>query len=264
MGAGWAVIEDRGQRPYMEDRNISAEKILPNVLLFGVFDGHNGYEVADFCKAHLGSIVRQELNTTKTVERSLESAVIKLDQSGSRDVDLPHTKDVGSTACVVLVTDSDIWFVNVGDSRAIVRTDGVTKQMTIDHKPTLKSEADRVTKHGGFISNTDGTWRINGRLNVSRSIGDWSMRPFIISSPTVSHFQREGKRHEFLIIASDGLFDVMTNEEVALMIESQPHTRKGVSTALKLLVSDSRSRGSTDNITIIYIGLFIGTGRRMV
>lgn len=261
VGSGWAVIQDKGNRPYMEDRYITAEKIRDTVLLFGVFDGHNGSALAEYCRVNMGDMVRQELtSSTCTVEKSLESAVERLDQRGNEDDSLPPTRDVGSTACVVVVTAEDVWFVNVGDSRAFIKTDGVIRQMTVDHKPMLKSESDRVKRNGGFISNTDGTWRINGRLNVSRSIGDWAMRPFIISSPTIKHHHRQGKTHEFVILASDGLFDVMSNEDVASIIESRPHTKKGVSNALRMLIVESRARGSTDNITIIYIGLLIKPG----
>lgn len=245
----------------MEDRHIIAEKIGDDALLFGVFDGHNGDEIAVYCKAHIGAHIRMAVSEMHqqniSVERALQTAVASLDQEGSIDSRLPKSKDVGSTACMVVMTVDDVWFVNVGDSRALLKAGDVTRQMTVDHKPMLQSESDRVRRFGGFLSNTDGSWRINGRLNLSRSIGDWSMRPFIVSSPTIKHYSRQSKSNEYIVIASDGLFDVMTNEDVSKVIDAQPHTQSGLSSALKTLVSESRQRGSTDNITIIYIGLFI-------
>lgn len=265
FGAGWAVIEDIGQRPHMEDRYIAAEKISAEMLLFGVFDGHNGAEVAVYCKTNLGGHIKREMadhtrlhsQHSKPVEHALTAAIEELDRMGSIDPTLPKAKDVGSTACMVVVTLNHIWFVNVGDSRALLRMDSGVRQMSVDHKPNLKSESDRVRRHGGFISNTDGSWRINGRLNLSRSIGDWSMRPFIVPHPTLKHHQRQGSSNEYVILASDGLFDVMSNVDVTDIVDQSPHTREGLTRALKALVSESRKRGSTDNITIMYVGLSI-------
>lgn len=260
MGNGWAVIEDIGDRVRMEDRYIAAQMIASDVLLFGVFDGHNGGDVASYCTSHIATHITRELSDTshlahqRPVEYALTAAIEKLDMAGSF---LPGMHDVGSTACMVVLTTDDAWFVNVGDSRAIIQLDGQVHQMTLDHKPTLKSEVERVQRHGGFISNTDGTWRINGRLNLSRSIGDWSMRPFIIPTPSIRHYRRAGSSvvDEYTVLASDGLYDVMTNQDVVHTIDSYPHTKGGLSRALSSLVVESRRRGSRDNITIVYIGL---------
>lgn len=272
LGAGWAVIEDNGDRMYMEDRFVAAQSIVPGVLLFGVFDGHNGPEVSSYCKTHIAEHIRTQLNDRshltfpKPIEHALAAAIEKLDTVASMDRKLPAAMDVGSTACIAMLTLDDVWFVNVGDSRAIIKTNHEVNQMTLDHKPNLKSETDRVKKHGGFISNTDGTWRINGRLNLSRSIGDWSMRPFIVPSPTIQHHRRPLREvdgadcvdcNEYIVIASDGLFDVMSNKDIVEIIDSQPHTRAGVTTALRELVTESRFRGSGDNITVVYVGLAI-------
>lgn len=272
VGAGWAVIEDNGDRAYMEDRHIAASEISDGVLLFGVFDGHNGVSVADYCKDHITGHIRAELadkchrRHLLPVEHALAAAVERLDMTGSRD--LSSSQDVGSTACMVMLTLEDAWFVNVGDSRAILRTKGGVKQMSVDHKPMLRSESERVMRNGGFVSNTDGSWRVNGRLNLSRSVGDWSMRPFIIPTPTITHHPRippsrtydPGGRtdaDEYIVLATDGLFDVMTNNAIVEVIDNHPHTRAGISQALQELVTTSRDRKSGDNITILYIGLSI-------
>lgn len=271
MGEGWAVIEDNGDRTYMEDRFVAAESIGTGVLLFGVFDGHNGSALSEYCKTHVAAHIRTELadkrhrSYPKPVEHALSAAMESMDKAGSMDTALPASKDVGSTACLVLLTINNAWFVNVGDSRGIIKTRGQVQQMTVDHKPMVKSESDRVRKHGGYLSNTDGSWRINGRLNLSRSIGDWTMRPFIVPTPTVSHHHRPDHTstcgladcNEYIVIASDGLFDVMQNEDITRIVDAQPHTRDGLASALKTLVLESRMRGSSDNITIMYVGLSV-------
>lgn len=272
LGDGWAVIEDNGDRVYMEDRHIAGAEVSSGILLFGVFDGHNGSVVADYCRDRITAHIRTELADKRhrqhslPVEHALAAAVEKLDLVGEGDVSLP--RDTGSTACMVMLTLEDAWFVNVGDSRAILRMRGRVLQMSVDHKPMLRSESERVLRHGGFVSNTDGSWRVNGRLNLSRSIGDWSMRPFIIPTPMIKHHPRKakpqlqdpGKRtqeDEYIVLATDGLYDVMTNEAIIAVIDSHPHTRDGITRALRELVATSRDRKSGDNITVMYIGLSV-------
>lgn len=259
MGEGWAVIEDIGGRSRMEDRFVAAQRVAADVMLFGVFDGHNGAGVAGYCSSHVASHIRRELSDNshlqhqRPVEHALATAIEGLDSAGRM---LPGMDDVGSTACMLVLTAKDAWFVNVGDSRAIVRVGRKVHQMTLDHKPTVKSELDRVRRYGGFVSNTDGTWRVNGRLNLSRSIGDWSMRPFIIPTPTIVRYSRATDIvEEYVVLGSDGLYDVMTNQEVATMVDAEPHTERGIALALNSLVVESRRRGSQDNITIVYVGL---------
>lgn len=276
LGDGWAVIEDNGERSNMEDRYLAAQQLARGVLMFGVFDGHNGDAVAVYCKNMVTLHMQRELADVKhlthasPVEHALLAAVKELDDQGSVDSTLPWAKDVGSTACMVVLTHDDVWFVNVGDSRAILRMKEGVHQMTVDHKPTLQSESDRVRRNGGFLSNNDGTWRINGRLNLSRSIGDWQMRPFIIATPMIQHHSRKGREqgtmssgmNEYIVIASDGLWDVMSNEYVSHIIDSHPHTRAGITQALQDLVRLSRLKRSGDNITIMYIGLNVNKTRR--
>lgn len=272
LGQGWAVIEDNGDRAYMEDRHLASAEISEGILLFGVFDGHNGSSLAEYCRDHIARHIRTELADKRhrrhqlPVEHALSAAVEMLDAVGAKDPSL--LMDVGSTACMVMLTLEDAWFVNIGDSRAILRTKGGVRQMSTDHKPLLRTEWDRVVRYGGFVSNTDGCWRINGRLNLSRSIGDWSMRPFIIPTPMIQHHPRKARLRyrdpggrdgtdEYIVLATDGLFDVMNNAAIIDVIDSHPHTRDGITRALRQLVAISRARKSGDNITIMYIGLSI-------
>ena len=74
----------------------------------------------------------------------------------------------GCTACVVLITDSEIYCANAGDSRAVLCVDARAVEMSIDHKPELATEKARIEKAGGFVEEN----RVKGILNLSRSLGD--------------------------------------------------------------------------------------------
>jgi serine/threonine protein phosphatase PrpC len=74
----------------------------------------------------------------------------------------------GCTATVVLVTDTEIYCANAGDSRGVVSNSGKAIEMSIDHKPELPTERERIEKAGGFVEEN----RVKGVLNLSRSLGD--------------------------------------------------------------------------------------------
>ena len=76
---------------------------------------------------------------------------------------------MGCTACIALVTKTELYIANVGDSRCVL-TEGLnTYDLSDDHKPENEEESKRITEAGGFVSN-DG--RVNGELSLSRAIGD--------------------------------------------------------------------------------------------
>lgn len=74
----------------------------------------------------------------------------------------------GCTANVVLINDKNIFIANSGDSRSVLRSNKDTIALSIDHKPELPEEHNRIVKAGGYVA--DG--RINGNLNLSRAMGD--------------------------------------------------------------------------------------------
>lgn len=75
----------------------------------------------------------------------------------------------GCTAIVLLMKQGNLYVANAGDSRCVAAVGGKAVAMSTDHKPTLSREKQRVIK-AGFSVNAEG--RIDGNLNLSRSIGD--------------------------------------------------------------------------------------------
>ena len=76
--------------------------------------------------------------------------------------------NVGTTACVVLLTEEEIICANVGDSRAVLTQSTSTYDLSDDHKPENEDEAIRIIEAGGSIEDN----RVNGKLSLSRAIGD--------------------------------------------------------------------------------------------
>jgi len=140
----------------------------------------------------------------------------------------------GSCAvCVLLDSPNDRMVVaNIGDSRAVLCRGGKAIALTRDHKPTCPDEIARIVQAGGFVS----MGRTNGQLAVSRSLGDYTFKvdeiyandgfsrrykrmdaPIVSAQPeiTVVDFDSED---DFLIVACDGLFDVMSNDDVVKFV----------------------------------------------
>lgn len=137
----------------------------------------------------------------------------------------------GSTAVGVLLYDDMIYSINVGDSRAVLCRSGDALELTRDHKPNDPSEQSRVESLGGSVKwhgyvdaqgepiEPYGAYRINGNLAVARAIGDRDLRPYVTGEPEVKAFTRDDVRDEFIVIASDGLWDVFSSDEVVTFVK---------------------------------------------
>ncbi|XXG80241.1 hypothetical protein AAC387_Pa09g1158 [Persea americana] len=137
----------------------------------------------------------------------------------------------GTTA--VTLIKQDLVIGNVGDSRAVLgtRDEGnalVAIQLTVDLKPDLPREAARIEKHGGMVRMDEGDvprlcakYAYSG-LAMSRAFGDFELKQYgLISIPEISYHQIT-QRDEFIIVATDGVWDVLSNEEAVDIVASTP------------------------------------------
>ncbi|KAI3468536.1 hypothetical protein Pfo_025199 [Paulownia fortunei] len=222
------------------------------VHYFGVYDGHGGPHFAIMCKEKMHAILKEELmrfpmrqnqiGTSSpreppplpppgitTDESVLQEAwrrvisrcfsrteMVALHTCGCGSVgflcgcDRSAVSYSGSTAVAVVLTEKHIVVGNCGDSRAVLYRGGRVVPLSFDHKPDRADEKARIQASGGRVFNTD-TARVEGILAMSRAIGDSYLKPYVISEPEVT-FTRRDAEDEFLILASDGLWDVMSTE----------------------------------------------------
>lgn len=153
---------------------------------------------------------------------------------------------------MVVVTQGDsIYVAHAGDSRAIlVHSSGKVTALTSDHKPNRPDERKRVQDLGGSVVFW-GVWRVEGILAVSRAIGDRMLKPFVIAEPEVKQHTR-ARNDWFLVVASDGVWDTITNEDAAEI--AMKHT-DDVQDAAKHIMDEAYARGSLDNICVMVIDL---------
>lgn len=139
----------------------------------------------------------------------------------------------GTTAVVVLKQGEDLLVANLGDSRAVLgtkRKDGVAAvPLTTDLKPNLPGEADRIRRSNGRVfalkeePGVARAWMPRvycPGMAMSRSFGDFVMKKHgILSTPVVTHHHITSD-DLFIVLATDGVWDVLSNEEVVSIVQS--------------------------------------------
>ncbi|XP_047329372.1 protein phosphatase 2C 37-like [Impatiens glandulifera] len=280
----FGITSIRGRRKDMEDavaahpsfyrRRRSDEKMnKPSDLhFFGVYDGHGCSHVAMKCKDRFHGIVKEELEGAdeeeviiwkelmdRSFSRMDREAVVHVSSSNCRcELQPPRCDAVGSTAVVALVTPEKIVVSNCGDSRAVLCRNAVATPLSSDHKPDRPDELDRIEKAGGRVIYWDGA-RVLGVLAMSRAIGDHYLKPFVISEPEVTVTDRTAE-DEFLILASDGLWDVVSNETACAVVRmcllsGAGGGDKACSDASIVLTRLALARHSSDNVSVLVVDL---------
>jgi len=244
-----------GRRGYMEDRfvaeiNFGAAETKQS--LFGVFDGHGGELAAQYCTDNIPVHIRASKVLQTDPAATLTQAFERTDQDFCTLASAEFLDD-GSTAVVALIRDNVVYCANAGDSRCILSRGAIAIPLSEDHKPNRPDERQRINELGGFVKFL-GVWRTQGILAVSRAIGDLSLKKFVIPTPDIVRLELTDK-DEFIVLASDGVWDAMTNQEVVDMLHSRPNLMIKPELAARAIVTESFRRGSFDNITAVVVSL---------
>ena len=304
----WGFTSVCGKRPEMEDAVAIAPRMLKipiqmltgnkmydgmntnvsqqTVHFFGVYDGHGGSQVANYCRDRMHLALAEEIELYKegliigsTKEdcqdqwkKSFTNCFLKVDDEvgGKGNCEPVAPETVGSTAVVAIVCSSHIIVSNCGDSRAVLCRGKESMALSVDHKPNREDEYARIEEAGGKVIQWNGH-RVFGVLAMSRSIGDRYLKPWIIPEPEVTFIPR-AKDDECLILASDGLWDVMSNEEACDLARRRIllwHKKNGselssvrgegidpaAQAAAEYLSNRATQKGSKDNITVVVVDL---------
>lgn len=239
VGVDVRSIKAKGPRPYMEDYTCIGE-VGKDKLLIGVFDGHGGEDVAKMCSTRTIPIMKTLLQSIPDVAVCLRQLYAKLDEE-SKEL----SNGMGCTAVIVVMSDDRIWFSNCGDAMAAIKVkNDAPCFMTQDHKVETLAETERIQKAGGLITYLGGCARVYGTLNIARSIGDHFLKTYVISEPYISSLSISKAYVDWIVIASDGLWDVYS--PAALMEDME-----SFSYDLTKLVRQTYLKGSMDNVSIV-------------
>jgi serine/threonine protein phosphatase PrpC len=244
---------------------------------FAVYDGHAGTVCAKYCVQHVHVNVARDGEFPRDQEKAVINGLLTTEKEftkGCHALNLVHSS--GTTAIIALFNDNTLTIANVGDSRAVLCRAGVAVPMSIDHKPGRPDEMKRISVAGGKVGVTEDEAfdRVSmpcccrslrrkvsskplrvfpGGLSVARTIGDIGLKAtgLIISTPeakTVSLVQDD----EVLVLACDGVWDVLSNQDVVDI------ARKNRGDPEKASIEIARRAfryGSNDNISVITIAL---------
>ncbi|XP_042028818.1 probable protein phosphatase 2C 25 [Salvia splendens] len=254
-GEAYSVYSKRGKRGGdLEDRYAAVLDIHGDSkqAFFGVFDGHGGAGAAEFASTRLEkNIMKEVVKRGDEMEEAVKEGYLATDSEFLK-------KDIrGGTCCLTaLVHKGDLVVSNTGDCRAVMSRGGVAEALTVDHRPSLVEERERIESLGGYVDCCHGVWRVHGSLAVSRAIGDRHLKEWVVAEPETKIFKIRPDC-EFLILASDGLWDNVSNQEAVDIIRDlcvgvdKPKTL----TACKKLADLSLTRGSLDDISIMVVHL---------
>jgi len=260
----------------MEDAHSTVPVVpgFPTCSFYGVYDGHCGHTIAKYSSENLlneflkhsdlVSIINSENNNKDQIEPAVMSKVM---QEGFVILDdymrtIPPWKNgedqSGTTAVCAFITQNDVICANCGDSRAIFCRAGELGMVTRDHKPYIDDERRRIENAGGSVM----MQRVNGSLAVSRALGDYeykctqnmpSVEQQVSPEPEIFSLVRDAEKDEFLLIACDGIWDVMSNAEVLEFVYKQLQIREDRAEICDNLIEECFQRGSRDNMSVVLV-----------
>ncbi|KAL5743245.1 hypothetical protein ACOSQ2_026361 [Xanthoceras sorbifolium] len=257
----WGSFATRGRRETMEDTHFLMPRMCneKDIHVFGIFDGHRGSAAAEFAARALPGFLQNLSSTSSPVDALLEAfvrtdAVFRNELDSYRKSKRVIQKDwhPGCTAVAALIIRNRLFVANAGDCRVIVCRGGHPYALSRDHVASCPEERERVVNAGGQVKWQVDTWRVGpAALQVTRSIGDDDLKPAVTAEPEITETVLSSE-DEFLIMASDGLWDVVSNEEAVNIIRD---TVKEPGMCSKRLATEAAERGSKDNITVIVVFL---------
>lgn len=248
---------EKGRRRKMEDSFTMVNNLFegvegkPQLGYFAIFDGHGGKAASEWASKNLHTIIAEELASKGTSEIDaalMEHCFTEADQKMiASGVEYPGCT---ATVCIVDKANSAIHIANVGDSHAylIVKDAEAPTLLTTEHRCTNPEEKARIEGLGGFVAGD----KVNGLLDVTRSLGDGAMKTFLTAAPAYKKVTYNPEVDSVVVIACDGLWDCVTPEEVEKTIWGNIFALENTPS---ILTVSAMKAGSKDNISSIVIRL---------
>eukprot|EP00406_Dinophysis_acuminata_P074608 CAMPEP_0179257578 /NCGR_PEP_ID=MMETSP0797-20121207/24861_1 /TAXON_ID=47934 /ORGANISM="Dinophysis acuminata, Strain DAEP01" /LENGTH=516 /DNA_ID=CAMNT_0020965561 /DNA_START=154 /DNA_END=1704 /DNA_ORIENTATION=+ len=289
QGNAWVcagVCSAQGVRPTHEDAHLILcdwHQVPGPAALFAVFDGHGGPAAAQHASSHLAGELQEEVHAHGWASEdarcgAAECAFLALDQALRRDLGAERLHHCGSTCVAAVVwpegaggaaggsTRYRLQFSNVGDSRGLLARGGGLIGQTTDHKPDAPDELQRIREAGGDVTTSSmpgAPPRVDGVLACARALGDFRFKDDTSRPPERQKVSPLPDACEFacwpgdiVVLACDGVFDVLTSAEVAGLVCSE--LPAGTSAAApdlalvaKAVVDEALRRNTLDNVTCL-------------
>ena len=242
-----------------------------NLSYFAIFDGHGGKEVASFLSINLHHYLINELNNIQfgindeeninNIIECIKLAFIKIDKDILANDNLAN--DVGSTATLIFIYYNNLNAIenynnenqnlertlicaNIGDSSGYLINKSNIKLITKHHKCEDASEVKRIRDQGGIVFQG----RIFGKLILTRTLGDKEMKKYGVIPEPDFYIKKIEKDDFFVIIASDGIWDVINEDELFKIGKEKKLSSEAFS---KKIMDIAKERDTRDNSSCIVI-----------
>ena len=257
---------------FREDQNIDSETLMEdksksienfnndkNQMVFEIFDGHGGDEMSTYLQANLAKIYKQNLLLNKgNIILSLKNAFHDADDEMRGQLNM---EGLGSTGTLVHIVRRlgpvlEVYSANVGDSRVSLISPEHIIRLSYDHRTTDEKEKKRILESGMEIIDD----RICGTLMLTRIFGNYEYKEEnengnnkgLICEPFISKIEIDLTiENQFLILASDGIWDILTEEEVQNIIKKYQDTQKICSIIIKKCLENE----AWDNMSVFAVKL---------
>lgn len=262
-GLKFGVASMQGWRVEMEDAHMVKTNLgtgsLKDWSYFAVFDGHAGARVSAHCAEHLLEAIVATEEFQEDIKKGIHNGFLELDNQMRLLPELSSGEDKsGTTAVCAFISPRLIYVANCGDSRAVLCRSGIPVFSTQDHKPGLPTEFDRIVKAGGSVT----IERVNGSLAVSRALGDYDYKnvegrgpceQMVSPEPEIFVRDRDDSLDEFLVLACDGVWDVISNEELCQFIHNRLTVTANLEEITGQVIDTCLYKGSRDNMSIVLV-----------
>jgi serine/threonine protein phosphatase PrpC len=206
-----------------------------------------GRDICNFLEEALAENVAIELehDDDASMETRLERAFLITDIQALK----MGLTTSGATVAICLIQRHAHGFLlhvaNAGDARVVLCHDRQTYRLSHDHRADDPIEVERITSAGGIVVRG----RVMGILAVARSLGDHAFKNYVTAKPHVKSMNV--KAGDFVIVACDGLWDVLTDNEAVQIVTNWRGVGNKKEDISQFLVEEALKRGSADNITCI-------------
>ncbi|KAM0970196.1 hypothetical protein ACFX13_018565 [Malus domestica] len=269
LGPANNLLEDQSQ---VESGPLSSLESGPHGTFFGIYDGHGGPETSRYINDHLFQHLKRFTSEQQSMSVDVMRKAYQATEEGFLSVVTkqwpmkPQIAAVGSCCLAGVICSGTLYIANVGDSRAVLgrvmKATGEVRAIQLSSEHNVAIESVRQEMHSlhpddsRIVVLKHNVWRVKGLIQVSRSIGDVYLkkaefnraplytkfrlrepfkRPILSSEPSISVHELQ-PHDQFLILASDGLWEHLTNQEAVDIVQNHPRSgsaRRLVKTALQ-------------------------------
>jgi serine/threonine protein phosphatase PrpC len=230
-------------------------------------DTINNKNIVVLCDGHGGNYLSKKVSN-KIIEKfldnydfdnkkNIDNLYLETDNYFYKNYYLNNSHREGTT-CLVIIIDNGIKIINLGDSNYLLAKNNNYNTGNI-HRPNTKDEISRIIQNKDKIIKINKDFRINGRLSLSRSFGDYTYKlvdnNYNGIDSTVSvipDIYKYSKPFKFIIAGSDGFWDYVKVNDIFLYVKINIRNKK-INQIIKYLIKNAIDNGSKDNISVIII-----------